>query len=196
MQNSALIIDSRRHQHSKAAFAQGEFDWTITNQFSVELHRHFLFAFNSQMPGLEIFDLRRSNFRAENDILQVFDDLKIPDPLENDDVKQAVIDNGVFEKRKWPAVESAVADQQKRSFVDRSVLRLNRQTRWPADGDLGGGDQVTHRPEVPPKRIAGFLEHLGVKTYAAQLHKKLLIRERQIDETCFVVLNHAPAKIE
>src|SRR6266480_4659412 len=115
------------HQNAKRAFGQAEFDRTIADEFAVEFDRDGLVAFHPQSPGLEIFDLGHTNVGTKHDILQIFDDLKIAKALEYDHVQKTVIDHGMLKKGKRPAVQSTIAHQDERSFVDCGILRLNEE---------------------------------------------------------------------
>src|SRR5437867_2120997 len=95
------------------------------------------------MARLKIFDLRQTNLRTKKNVLQIFYDFQIAELFEHHYVQQAVIDNRVLKKRKWSAVAATVPNKNKRSLLDRSILRFYKQARRPSRGDLGGGNEVT-----------------------------------------------------
>ena len=47
------------------------------------------------------------------------DDFEIAEPFEDDDVKQAIIDDSLFKKWEGPSVKAAVSDENKRSLLHR-----------------------------------------------------------------------------
>src|SRR5919201_6417014 len=98
-------------QNVQLSVAYCEFNRTVASEFAVEFDRHILLARDANLPGLEIFDFRQTNLRAEGDVLEVFDNLEVTELFERDDIEQAVIIGGVFEKRKRPAVMTAVPNQ-------------------------------------------------------------------------------------
>src|ERR1700756_953082 len=106
--NVARSDDSRGlsgHYDAKRTLAHGELDRAISYQLAIQFYRHQFIAVHLQAPGLKILDLRRANLGTENDVLQIFDDLEVAEALENNHVKQAVIDHSLFEKGKWSAVK-------------------------------------------------------------------------------------------
>jgi len=99
------------HEDAKRALLHAKVHRAIADQFAVEFDWDGLIAFHAQPPGLEIFNLRHANVGTKYYVLQVFDDLEIPEPLEDDDVLKAIVDHGVFKKWKSAAIEAYVADQ-------------------------------------------------------------------------------------
>src|ERR1700730_7406366 len=81
-----------RNQNPERTLLDAKFNRTIADQFAVELYRHSLIAFHAQPSSLEILDLGNTNVRTKHDILQIFDDLKITEPLEDNDVEKTVIE--------------------------------------------------------------------------------------------------------
>ena len=145
---------------------------------------------------MKVFDFRGSNFRTENNILQIFDDFQVTEAFEDNHVEQAIIVHGMFKKRKRSAVEPAITDQDKRTFVDRGVFGFDHQTRRTTSRDLRRRDKITDRPEIAPQSIAGLFDNLRVQAHAAELDKELSVRERKIDQPRAVSLNDAPTGIQ
>src|ERR1700736_1459635 len=102
-----------RDEHPKRILLEAKLDRAIADQFAIELHRHGLIAFHAQPHGLEIFNLGDANVRTKYDVLQVFDDLKITEPLEDNDVKKTVIKRNTLEEWKRPAIQAAVRHKNK-----------------------------------------------------------------------------------
>src|ERR1700730_5001142 len=146
------------------------------------------------MPGLKIFDLRCANFGTKDNVLQIFNDLKIPEPLENNHVKEAIIDYGVFKKGKRSTVESPIPNQHKRCFVSGRIFRFNEEPRRSPGGDLRRGNQITHWSEVAAQFAARLFHTLRVQTASRELHKKFAVRGGKIDKPCIFVLDDVPAK--
>ena len=69
-----------------------------------------------QLPRLKKFDFRNLNVGAEYNVLEISDDFEIAEPFEDDDVKQAIIDDSLFKKREGPSVKAPVSDKNKRSL--------------------------------------------------------------------------------
>jgi hypothetical protein len=99
------------HQDAKRLLVQAELDRAIADQFAVKLDRDGLVAVHAQSPGLEIFNLRDVNVGTKYHILEIFNDLELAEPLEDDDVQQTVVDHCLFKKWKWAAIEPPVADK-------------------------------------------------------------------------------------
>src|SRR5262245_50756668 len=108
--------------------------------------------------------------------MQVFNDFEKSEPLEQNHIKQTVIDGSLFKKRKRSAVETTVANKHKRSFPYWRVLRLNGQFRRLARCDVCGGDKITEWAKTALKREGGFFDGLRIKPNAAQLHEVPSIR--------------------
>src|SRR5437763_17099984 len=114
-----------RHEDPKRSLLQAKFHRAITDQFTVQFDRDRLVALHTQSSGLEIFDLGNANIGTKHDVLQVFDDFEITQTFEDDYIQKAVIERGVFEKGKGAAIQTSIAHQDKRTFIDRRVLALN-----------------------------------------------------------------------
>src|SRR6266705_3562981 len=89
------------HQNAKRSFVESEFYRTIADPFAVDFDRHGLIALHSDPARLEIFNLLHANVGTKYYVLQIFDDLEITEPFEDDDVQKAIVDHGVFKKWKW-----------------------------------------------------------------------------------------------
>jgi hypothetical protein len=63
-----------------------ELNWTIADQFAIEFHGNIPIARYAQVSGLKIFNLGDTNVRAEDNILQILDDLEITEPCENNNI--------------------------------------------------------------------------------------------------------------
>ena len=77
-------------------------NWTIAGQFAIEFHRNILFTRDAQVGGLKIFNLGDTNVRAEDNILQILDDLEITEPCENDDINKPSSIMACLKKGKGP----------------------------------------------------------------------------------------------
>src|ERR1041385_632959 len=87
----------RRRQNAKCSLPNSKINRAITRELAIHLQGYVLFAGYSQLPRLKIFDFRNLNVGAEYNVLEISDDFEIAEPCEDDDVKQAVIDDSVFE---------------------------------------------------------------------------------------------------
>ena len=116
------MIARRRRQNAKRFLLDPEFNRTIAGELAIKLQGNILLARYAQAASLKIFNFRSADFGAEYDVLEIFDDFEIAEPFEHDDIKQAIIDDGVLEKRERPAVKAPVSDENKRSFVLQSTL--------------------------------------------------------------------------
>src|ERR1700730_6930722 len=148
------------------------------------------------MPRLEVFHFRQFDLRAEEHILEVFDDFEISQLLERDDVEQPIIHDSVLEKGKRTTVAAPVADQHKRSFPDRIVFRLNDQARRLTRRNLSGRDKVAERSEIALQGRARLLDDLGIESDAGELDKMFSIRARKIDKARVAAFDDLPAKLE
>src|SRR5947199_10334 len=84
-------------------------------------------SMDAAMARLKIFDFWSADIGAKDDVLEIFHDLEITELFKHDDIKPAIIDDGMLKKWKWTAVEPAVADEDKRAFGARGVFGLDRQ---------------------------------------------------------------------
>src|ERR1700682_1676221 len=167
-----VIVDLfDRGEDAKELFLHAEFDRRSADQFPVKLDRDGLVAGHAQAGRLKVFDLRRVYLGAKQDVLKISDDLQITETLEDNHVKQPIIVNGVFKKRKRAAIEASVADQDKGAFVDRSIFRFDGKTRRDAGGDLGRLNEITQRAKTSFKREARFLDHLRVESHPSAVRK-------------------------
>src|SRR4030095_5116313 len=114
----------------------------IAREFAIELQGNVLFARYAQLPRLKIFDFRNLNVGAEYNVLEISDDFEIAEPFENDDVKQAIINDSLFKKRQEHSVKAPVSDKNKRSLLHRSMLRLDEQLWRLPCRDLRCGDEI------------------------------------------------------
>ena len=135
-------------QNSNPIVTQGEFHRAISHELAIEFDRNILIAADPQSFSLKIFHFRQVDIGAEKNILQIFDDLEITNLLERDHIQPSIVEESVFKERKRSAVSPAVTDQKKRSFIDRSVRRLEKQTGRLTRGDLRSRDEITQRPEI------------------------------------------------
>ena len=134
--------------------------------------------------------------RAEYNVLEILDDFEIAEPFEDDDVKQSIIDDGVFKKREGPSVKAPVADENERSLFHSSMLRLDEELRRLPCRDVHCGDQIAERTETAFESEAGLFHHLCIQAHAGKLDKIFPIRARQIDQTDVRVLDDVPAALE
>jgi hypothetical protein len=109
-------VSRRRRQNAKRSLPNSKINRAITRELAIQLHGDVLFAGYTQLPRLKIFDFRNLNVGAEYNVLEISDDFEIAEPLEDDDVKQAIIDDGLFKKRERPSVKAPVSDEHKRSL--------------------------------------------------------------------------------
>src|SRR5947209_3160047 len=75
------------HQNPKRTLVEAEFHRAIAHQFAVDFDRHDLIAFDADLAGLEIFNLRHTNVGTKYYILQIFDDLDITELLAYNDIQ-------------------------------------------------------------------------------------------------------------
>src|SRR5438045_5127560 len=71
------LCRGRRRQHAQAFVANLEFNGTPADQFPIQFYRHILVARYSQPAVLDIFHFRQPDFRAEEKVLQIFNDHEI-----------------------------------------------------------------------------------------------------------------------
>src|SRR6202022_1124586 len=190
-----VIVDLfDRGEDAEELFLHAEFDRRGSDEFPVKLDRDRLVTGHAQAGRLKKFNLRCFFLGAKQDVLKISDDLQITQALEDDHVKQPIIVNSVFEKRKRAAVEPSVADQDKGAFVDGSIFRFDRKTRWDAGGDLGCLNEITQRTKTSLEREARFLDHLRVESHPSELRKVFVVCVRKIDQACISILNDIPAE--
>jgi hypothetical protein len=115
----------RRRQNAKRSLPNSKINRAITRELAIQLQGDVLFAGYAQLPCLKIFDFRNLNVGAEYNVLEISHDFQIAEPFEDDDVKQAIIDDSLFKKREGPSVKAPVSDQNKRSLFHGSMLRLD-----------------------------------------------------------------------
>src|SRR4029078_6947156 len=168
----------------------------IARQLAIKLHGHVLLARYAQLPRLKIFDFRNLKDGAEHNILDIFDDFEIAEAFEDDDVKQTIINDSVFEKRERPSVKAAISNENKRSFFQGSMLRFDEQLWRLPCRDVRCGDEIAQRTETAFEREAGLFYHLRVQSYPGKLHKIFLICARHIYQTYICVLDDVPAALE
>ena len=190
-----MIVDLfDRGEDAKALFLHAEFDRRSADQFPVKLDRDWLVAGHAQARRLKVFDLRCVYLGAKQDVLKISDDLQITQTLEDNHVKQPIIVNGVFEKRKRASIEPSVADQDKGAFVDRSIFRFDGKTRRDAGGNLGRLNEITQWTKTSFEREARFLDHLRIESHPGELRKVFIVCVWKIDEARFSILNDIPVK--
>jgi hypothetical protein len=119
-----------------------EINRAIPCQFTIELKGNILLASDAQLASLKIFDLRDVNVGAKHNILEILDDFEIAKAFENHYVEDPIINDSMLKKRERPSVKSAISDKNKRSFFQRSMLRLDEQPWRLPCGDLRCGDQI------------------------------------------------------
>jgi hypothetical protein len=73
-----------------------EINRAVAGQFAVQFYRNILRARYAQPLSLKILNLRGANRRAEDHVLQIFDDFEVSEAFEDDYLKQAVIYERVF----------------------------------------------------------------------------------------------------
>ncbi|SRR5581483_1198295 len=135
-------------EHAQGFFPDLKLHRTDADQLAVELDRNVFVTGNTQAFRLEILDLRYANFRAEKNFLEVTNDFEVTELFENDDVEQAVVDHGLFKKWEWTAVAPAISNEHEGAFHFLAIMRFDEKLRRLARGDLGRGNQITHRAEV------------------------------------------------
>src|SRR6266487_1223056 len=126
----------------------------------------------------------------------MLDDLEITEPCESNDIKQAIVDDGVFEEGKRPSVKAPISDENKRPLINRSILRFNEKSRRLTCRDLCCGNEITERTETAFEGETGFLDHLCVEPYAGELDEVFPICARKIDKTRVIALNNLPATLK
>src|SRR5438552_10631887 len=88
----------RRHQDPQLALVDLKFYRALPDQFAIDFHRNIFFARYPELFGLKIFDLGQTNLRAEQNVLQIFDDLEITELFEDDNIEQAIINHRVLKE--------------------------------------------------------------------------------------------------
>src|ERR1700719_410185 len=74
-------------QDPQGAFLKSELHRAIAHEFAVEFNWNCLIAFHAKPTRLKILNLRHSDFRAEYDVLEIFDDFQVAESLEHNDVQ-------------------------------------------------------------------------------------------------------------
>jgi hypothetical protein len=100
-----------RRQNTQQLVLDSEINRTIAGQLAIELERNVLLARYAQAPRLKVFNFRNSDLGAENDVLEILDDFEIAEPFEHDDIKQAVIHNGLLEEWKRTSIQAPVSNE-------------------------------------------------------------------------------------
>src|SRR5262245_61245811 len=104
-----------RNEHAQLPFLDLKLHRALADELAVNFDGDIFGAGHAESFSLEIFDFGQTNLRAEDDVLHVLDDLEIAELLENDNVKQAVVNHGVLEKWERPAIKPSITHQDKRS---------------------------------------------------------------------------------
>ena len=113
----------RGRQNAKRSLPDSKINRAITGEFAIQLQGDVLFAGYAQLPRLKIFDFRNFNVGAEYNVLQILDDFEIAEPFEDNDIKQTIVDDGLFKKWEGSSVKAAVSNENKRSLLHRSMIR-------------------------------------------------------------------------
>src|SRR6266480_5166960 len=114
-----MIALRLRRQNAKLSLPNLKINRAIAREFAIELQGYVLFARYAQLPRLKIFDFRNLNVGTEYNVLEILDDFEIAEPSEDDDVKQAIIQNSMFKKWEGPSVKAPIANENKRSLFHR-----------------------------------------------------------------------------
>ena len=128
--------------------------------------------------------------------MEILDDFQIAEPLEDDHIKQTIIDDSVFKKWERPSVKTPVADKNERSFFNGSFLGFDEQLRGLAGGDLRCGDKIAERTKAAFECEAGLFHHLRVQSHPGELDKVSSVRNRQIDLPDICFFDDVPAASE
>src|SRR6476620_1861063 len=75
-------------------------------QLAVHLDRHLILGGNTQAFGLKILQLRHADGGAEDDFLEITNDVEITDSLKDNDIEQAIVDEGAFEEGEWSTIKA------------------------------------------------------------------------------------------
>ena len=110
--------------------------------------------------------------------MEIFDDFEIAEPLEHNDVKQAIVDDGLLEKRERSAVKTSVSDENKRSFPHRRVLRFDEKLRRLPRRNLCRRDEIAERAKTALERKTGSLHSLCIEPNTAELNEVFSIGAR------------------
>jgi len=68
-------------------FLKSELHRAVAHKFAVEFNWNGLITFNAEPTRLKILNLRNADFRAEYDVLEIFDDFQVTESLENNHVQ-------------------------------------------------------------------------------------------------------------
>src|SRR5436190_22150410 len=110
--------------------------------------------------------------------MEILDDFQVAEALKHNDIKQAIVDDGLLEKRKRSAVKTSVSNENKRSFPRRPVFRSDEKLWWLPRRNVCRGDKIAERAKTAFKCKAGFLYSLCIKPNPAELNKIFLICAR------------------
>src|SRR4051794_19564772 len=123
-------------------------DRTVANKLAVDFYRNGGVTRHAQCSSLKVFYFWRGDLWSKDDILHVAEQLDVIKSLEDENVEQAIVDDGLLEEWKWTAVEAAVTDQNKGAFFGYCIFRLDAQSRRRARGNMRSRDKVTQWAEA------------------------------------------------
>ena len=119
-------VDLLGNQDPKGSLMETKFYRAIADQLAIDFHWHRLIARYPELLCLKIFNFRDADFGTEHNVLEILYDFQIAESLKDNDVKETVVQCSMFEERKRTSIQAAVANQNKRAFVNRRVLRFNK----------------------------------------------------------------------
>ena len=127
---------SRGRKHTETPFPHPKLYRAGPDQLAVDLDRHLILGGNTQAFGLKILQLRHADGGAEDDLLQITNNVEIADSLEYDDIEQAIVDEGAFEEWEWSTIKATISDENEGAFHDFRAFQLNHEVRGRSGGDL------------------------------------------------------------
>src|SRR2546423_2642384 len=187
---------SRGRKHPETSLPHPKLYRAGPDQLAVDLDWHVILGGNAQAFGLKILQLRHADGGAEDDLLQITNNLEITDSLEYDDIEQPIVDEGAFEEWEWSTINATISDENKGAFYDFRTFRLDHEVRGRSGGDLRRRNKIAQRAKAAFKGHAGLLYRLGVKSDAGELHKMFSIRVWQINRAGMSIRDNLPALLQ
>lgn len=105
----------------------------------------------------------------EGDGLNVAEKIPVRLMLEDEDIEQAVVEAGIFEKHKRTAVEAAIANKDETAPTDGAIGRNDLDDRRRSGRNLGQREKIAHGAESFFGIGSGLADDLGVEAHSAKL---------------------------
>lgn len=100
-------------EDAEAAGDYFEGDGEIAYDVAIDFDGDGAGAGDADLGGLEIFDVAEGGVIAQDDGLEVADDIEVAEIFEDEDVEHAIVDPGFLEEDEGAAVVAAIADEDK-----------------------------------------------------------------------------------